>query len=37
LNYSRSKWRDVAAQHGIAKSEIDRMASHKDLKEALGA
>jgi hypothetical protein len=32
--------RDVAARHGITKSEIDRMASafeHKDLKEALGA
>ena len=35
-----SKWRDVAARHGITKSEINRMASafeHKDLKEALGA
>jgi serine/threonine-protein kinase HipA len=35
-----SKWRDVAARHGITKSEIDRMASafeHKDLQEVLGA
>lgn len=34
-----SKWRDEAAGQGIAKHEIDRMASafeHEDLKEALG-
>ncbi len=33
-----SKWRNEAAQHGIGKNEIDRMASafeHGDLKEAL--
>jgi serine/threonine-protein kinase HipA len=32
-----SKWRDEAAQHGIGKSEIERMASafeHEDLKAA---
>ena len=30
-----SKWREQAARHGLAKSEIDRMASafeHDDLK-----
>jgi serine/threonine-protein kinase HipA len=34
-----SKWRVEAAYHGIAKGEINRMASafeHEDLKEALG-
>jgi serine/threonine-protein kinase HipA len=34
-----SRWRDEAAEQGIAKREIDRMASafeHEDLKEALG-
>jgi serine/threonine-protein kinase HipA len=34
-----STWRDEAAQHGIAKGEINRMASafeHDDLKKALG-
>ena len=34
-----SKWRDQAAEHGISRNEIDRMASafeHDDLKEALG-
>jgi serine/threonine-protein kinase HipA len=33
-----SKWRDAAARHGLAKGEIDRMASafdHHDLKAAL--
>jgi serine/threonine-protein kinase HipA len=33
-----SKWRNEAARHGIAKNEIDRMASafeHEDLKQAL--
>ena len=33
-----SKWRAEAAHHGIAKGEIDRMASafeHKDLEEAI--
>lgn len=33
-----SQWRDAAAEHGISKQEIDRMASafeHEDLKEAL--
>lgn len=33
-----SKWRAEAAHHGIAKNEIDRMASafeHKDLEEAI--
>ena len=33
-----SKWRDEAARHGLAKNEIDRMASafeHEDLKAAL--
>jgi len=33
-----SKWRAEAAHHGIAKGEIDRMASafeHKDLEEAV--
>jgi serine/threonine-protein kinase HipA len=33
-----SKWRVEAAHHGIAKNEIDRMASafeHKDLEEAI--
>jgi serine/threonine-protein kinase HipA len=33
-----SKWRDEAARHGLAKAEIDRMASafeHDDLKAAL--
>jgi serine/threonine-protein kinase HipA len=32
-----SKWRDEAARHGLAKGEIDRMASafeHEDLKTA---
>ncbi len=35
-----SKWRDEAARHGLAKGEIDRMASafeHDDLKAALAA
>ena len=35
-----SKWRDEAARHGLAKSEIDRMASafeHEDLEMARGA
>jgi len=34
-----STWRDEAARHGLAKTEIDRMASafeHEDLKLALG-
>lgn len=34
-----SRWREVAAEHGISKQEIDRMVSafeHEDLKEALG-
>lgn len=34
-----SKWRDEAARHGLAKNEIDRMASafdHEDLKQANG-
>jgi serine/threonine-protein kinase HipA len=34
-----STWRDEAARHGIAKGEIDRMASafeHDDLNQALG-
>jgi len=34
-----STWRDEAANHGIAKGEIDRMSSafeHDDLKNALG-
>ena len=34
-----SRWRDEATQHGLTKSEIDRMESafeHKDLKAALG-
>jgi len=34
-----STWRDEAAKHGVAKGEIDRMASafeHDDLKKALG-
>jgi serine/threonine-protein kinase HipA len=33
-----SKWRNEAAKHGIAKNDIDRMASafdHEDLKQAL--
>ncbi len=33
-----SKWRNVAAQHGISRAKIDRMASafeHADLKQAL--
>jgi len=32
-----SKWRDEAARHGLAKGEIDRMASafeHDDLRAA---
>ena len=35
---SVSTWRDEAAQHGITRNEIDRMASafeHKDLEEAV--
>ena len=35
-----AKWRVEAAHHGIAKGEIERMASafeHEDLKEALSA
>ncbi|MGC2021159.1 MAG: HipA domain-containing protein, partial [Candidatus Sulfotelmatobacter sp.] len=35
-----SKWHDEAARHGLAKGEIDRMASafeHDDLKSALAA
>jgi serine/threonine-protein kinase HipA len=35
-----SKWRDEGARHGLAKGEIDRMASafeHDDLKAALAA
>jgi serine/threonine-protein kinase HipA len=34
-----SKWRDEAVRHGLAKNEIDRMASafeHDDLKTARG-
>lgn len=34
-----STWRNVAGQHGISKTEINRMASafeHEDLKKALG-
>src|SRR5580658_32787 len=37
---SVSKWRNEAARHGLAKGEIDRMASafdHDDLKAALAA
>ncbi len=33
------KWRTVAAQFGLSKKELDRMASafeHEDLKKALG-
>jgi serine/threonine-protein kinase HipA len=35
-----SKWRDEAAQHGLSKTEIERMASafeHDDLKMARAA
>ena len=35
-----SKWRAEAARHGLAKGEVDRMASafeHDDLKAALAA
>ncbi len=34
-----SKWRNEAAEHGVGKQEMDRMASafeHRDLKQALG-
>jgi len=34
-----STWRNVARQHGINKTEIDRMATafeHEDLKKVLG-
>ncbi|MGH9569272.1 MAG: hypothetical protein ACRD4F_06515 [Candidatus Angelobacter sp.] len=34
-----SRWRDEATDHGIARAEIERMASafeHEDLQKALG-
>jgi hypothetical protein len=40
LGKAVSKWRVEAARHGLAKGEIDRMASaveHDDLKAALAA
>lgn len=36
---STSQWREAAAEHGIGKGEIERMASafeHEDMKQALG-